>query len=220
MHQTPVLSEEKRAAILHALKILSGVFWGPSPDACQKMTNDDVFRPFDALAPDLVFDPPDTLFAIRSVIRRFPDSDDLFRYLEEEYLKLFITDRTSVPAPLYASCYEGEHPLLMGSPAIRMKDRFAAAGLVLDEDLGEPPDHLSIELEFLYFLIERGDSGSSQGAVAEAAAFAASAMIPWVRLFHERLSDSSNITEPHFYSLAASLLLSVLQFIAGLTVAD
>ncbi len=44
----------------------------------------------------------------------------------------------------------------MGPPAVRMKKRFESSGLSLSDNMHEPPDHLSIELEYLYFLLEKG----------------------------------------------------------------
>ncbi|MGD8739258.1 MAG: molecular chaperone TorD family protein [Desulfobacterales bacterium] len=43
---------------------------------------------------------------IKSVLNKFTSADALFHHLEEAYVRLFISDREGVTAPLYASCYE------------------------------------------------------------------------------------------------------------------
>jgi TorA maturation chaperone TorD len=71
-------------------------------------------------------------------------------------VRLFISNRTGITAPLFHSCYASGDGLLMGEPARMMREVLAAQGLDLAETVHEPPDHLSIELEYLYYLRERG----------------------------------------------------------------
>jgi TorA maturation chaperone TorD len=44
----------------------------------------------------------------------------------------------------------------MGEPAIDMKNRYESKGLSLSDEIHEPPDHISIEQEYLYFLLDKG----------------------------------------------------------------
>ena len=89
---------------------------------------------------------------------------------------------------------------------MRMKDRLAAAGLAVSNDRSEPPDHLGIELEYLYFLLAEGFGGSPE-RLAEAADFAENEMTPWVTEMRDRLVASVVI----FYVSAADLLLHLLR---------
>ena len=211
MNETPFFPEAEYHAIRRAIEILAGLFWGPSIAASEELLGGDFFQPFEILSSDPAFESPETLDAIRTEIEQFSNPDELFQSLEEEYVRLFITDKDGAPAPLYASCYEGKHPLLMGESAIRMKERFAAEGLELANGMGEPPDHLSIELEYLYYLLSRANDESPREGVIKAAKFVSTALLPWTSSFNKRLGDHP---EHRFYPLAASLLQSVLRYIS------
>ena len=92
-----------------------------------------------------------------------------------------------------------------------MKQRFESKGLSMADDLNEPPDHLAIELEYLYFLLEKGWADKDNELVAEAASFAGESVLPWVVQFRNQLN---NETKCPFYPLSATLLVAILIFIA------
>ena len=100
----------------------------------------------------------------------------------------------------------------MGPPAVMMKRRFESKGQALAETMHEPPDHLSIELEYLYYLLEKGWADGDRSLLAEAVSFAGEVMLPWVTLLRDRLDGEK---ECRFYPLVASLLVSVLSFLAN-----
>jgi TorA maturation chaperone TorD len=100
---------------------------------------------------------------------------------------------------------------MMGEPALDMKQRYLSKGLSLAEDIGEPPDHLSIELEYLYFLLEKGWAEKDDRLLEEASSFSSEIMLPWVSKLQERLAAME--TESPFYPLTATLLCGILEFI-------
>ena len=112
--------------------------------------------------------------------------------------------------PLYESCYEFEGAQLMGKPATKMRERFESKGLSIGEDIHEPPDHLAIELEYLYFLLEKGWSQKDEAVAAEALSFASESMLPWVTEFKMKLAGEK---ECPFYSLISSVLVAILNHI-------
>lgn len=120
--------------------------------------------------------------------------------LETEYVRLFIAGPGGVPAPLYESCHLGGGARTMGRPALDMRDRLAASGLAVDLDSNEPPDHLAIELEYLYHLLATGWSGDDPTPAAQGGEFAATVMLPWVRRFRDALAGA----DPHAVFLAAA----------------
>ncbi|MDB4264812.1 molecular chaperone TorD family protein, partial [bacterium] len=160
-------------------------------------------------------DPPDVLQRIESDLNNFSNADSLFQYLETEYVRLFISHRDGIAAPLYESCYVGVEPgetgSLMGEPAIRMKKRLQSNGLSIGDSISEPPDHISIELEYLYFLLEKGWAEGRPTLFAEAVSFAANIMLPWIAEFRERLAGQA---ECRFYFHIASLVTASLHFIS------
>ena len=96
--------------------------------------------------------------------------------MEEEYIRLFISCKGGIDAPLYHSCYFSDDALLMGEPAVKKK--YASRGLDLAADLHEPTDHISIELEYLYFLLKKGWDDNEPVLIAEAASFASNTLLP------------------------------------------
>ena len=73
---------------------------------------------------------------------------DDFSPLETEYVRLFIAGPGGIPAPLYESCHQETESRTMGRSALAMRDRLDQAGLVISLDSNEPPDHLTLELEY------------------------------------------------------------------------
>ena len=131
---------------------------------------------------------------------------------------MFINSRDGVAAPLYASCYAagnapGEDSTLMGPPALMMKERFESKGLSLGNHIHEPPDHLAIELEYLYFLLEKSWRENDTALMDEAVSFAAEIMLPWVIKLQERIAPVE--TECRFYQLTSAVLCAVLRFIGA-----
>jgi TorA-specific chaperone len=91
-----------------------------------------------------------------------------------------------------------------------MKRCLEAKGLAIDMRLSEPPDHLSIELEYLYFLLEKGLIDSNRAIVAEADSFATKIMLPWVTKFHDRLvAEKKYRFYPHISSILCATLKSI-----------
>ena len=152
--------------------------------------------------------------AIEEAFQNFSDADALFQNLEAEYVRLFISHRDGIAAPLYESCYvgvaAGETASLMGAPAVMMKKRLQASGLSLGEGISEPPDHIAIELEYLYFLLQKGWTEGRPSLFNEAVSFAADTMLPWVSKFRDRLAGQS---EFRFYFWMASMVTASLGFI-------
>ncbi|MBA4395280.1 MAG: hypothetical protein C0407_17150 [Desulfobacca sp.] len=150
--------------------------------------------------------------AIKVFLSAYSRGQTLYDSLEEEYIRLFISNRQGIPAPLYASCYvEGEsseRAPLMGEPALAMQERFQSKGLSLGEDIGEPPDHLSIELEYLYFLLNIGWTNNDDQFITEASSFAADIMLPWVVKLEHGLAVEENpaLFYPHLITLLGAFL--------------
>ena len=209
------LEIKSREALLDSLATLAGFFWGPDSESCREIRQGSAIRPFKDLEILVKFKPPDLLSALDNIISSFAETEALFSHLEEGYVSLFINSRHGIIAPLYASCYvegraSGEKGLLMGPPAIAMKKRLESSGLSLADNMNEPPDHLSIELEYLYFLLKKGWDDNDSELLTEAVFFAAKAMVPWVTLLRERIANDNSC---RFYPLITSATVSILDYI-------
>ncbi len=213
MESSPHNPKDPLGSLLEALAFISRIFWGPTQACCAEMTQGASLSWALEINTFLKAEFDKSIQELKAIIRESSDADDLYQHLDEAYVRLFISAKGGIPAPLYQSCYEYENAPLMGPPAMEMKHRMEAAGLSMGKDIHEPPDHLSVELEYLYFLLEKGLGGKDQDATNEAASFALNTMVPWVTEFQQRLEAER---ECPFYSRIASVLLSILHFIGSL----
>ncbi|WP_237707717.1 molecular chaperone TorD family protein [Desulfocurvibacter africanus] len=101
--------------------------------------------------------------------------------LESAYVSLFINARGGIQAPLYESCHTPNGGRLMGPPAEAMSERLVQAGLTLVDGLAEPPDHLSIELEYLAFLLTEALDEDNPALATLARDFALQVLPAWRR---------------------------------------
>jgi TorA-specific chaperone len=213
------LDKKSREALIDGVAALARLFWGPDSASCREILQGSFLSPFEDLEPRAQYEPPGLLAGLRDIINSFAEADAIFQYLEEAYVRLFINSRHGIAAPLYASCYidgkaSGENAPLMSPPAVLMNKRFKSKGLSLSDTMHEPPDHLSIELEYLYFLLKKGWSDNDPALLSEAASFAGEAMLPWVTILRERIADEKRC---RFYPLITTAAVSILAYLGRQT---
>lgn len=142
-------------------------------------------------------------------------SDDragLVNELLTEYVRLFVAGRGGVVAAPYESCHVGGRAAVMSGASLAMRDRLAAAGLEVSLDSNEPPDHIALELEYLYHLLSSAWTGGDGALEAEGRAFAGQVMLPWVRRFREALLAG----DPHpVYIHCADLTVGLLETVSA-----
>jgi TorA-specific chaperone len=211
----PHLSRDQRDHLLQGLAFLSRIFWGPDQETCIEIISGSSLSWSSQLAPLLDHSFTENIEELNTIIEKYSDDSFLFRYLEEAYIRLFVNARDGIPAPLYQSCYESENALLMGPPAVMMKERIESLGLSMAGQVNEPPDHLSVQIEYLYFLLEKGFREEDRDMIASASSFASETMLPWVAELHHKLDSE---TERSFYTSTASALLCMLEFIGRLNI--
>ena len=208
---TPALKQLPE--LLEFLKMTSALFWGPDLETCRKMRAPDYFTSLDRLAARLDPLPRDVQARLKGHVKGFADAHALCNQLEEEYIPLFVNARGGIAAPLYQSCYPApdaprEAASLMGAPAERMQARLTGRELGLANGLNEPPDHLAVEIEYLYFLIEKGWGQGDADLIAEAADFVKTEMLAWIPRFEDRLRAAAPNS---FYTFITMVLVAVLK---------
>ena len=199
--------------LMDGFAFCSRFFWGPDLEFCSTLYQGNDLALLQASLRQHSFESSgDIVDKIGTATRSYENSAALFQSLEAEYVTLFINNQQGIAAPLYHSCYAGPEgfdspAILMGEPALEMKKRLASSGLALSGEFNHPPDHLCIEIEYLYFLLKEGWHGDEKEGLAEGQAFAGEWMLPWVRTFQDRLFK---VDQDGFYTLAAGLLVNLL----------
>jgi TorA specific chaperone len=104
-------------------------------------------------------------------------------------------------APPYASVWLSPRGLLYQEPAREMNRLLAAVDLGLPDDVSEPPDHLSFQLNLLAELEERGKDGTALPISPQV--FLRDQVLSWLPDF---AAACEGLREPFFYGgLAAAL---------------
>jgi TorA-specific chaperone len=208
--------EKQQKDLLDCISTLARFFWGPDIKSIREVFYNTYLAPFEASNSYVYYTPKGIFKELKAITSRFRNEDEIFQYLESAYVRLFVNSRDGIIAPLYASCYDkgpasDQNSPLMGSSATMMKQLLESKELSLGNDIHEPPDHLSIELEYLYFLLEKEWSDDDTVLLSEAASFADEVMLPWVTSLQSRIAEER---ECRFYPLITALLVSILTFIA------
>lgn len=91
-------------------------------------------------------------------------------FLKIDFSKLFVGPYTLLAAP-YGSVYlEGERKV-MGESTLDVINRYREAGLETAKNFKDAPDHITAELEFMYYLIFKELEGFSDSDTARAVGF-------------------------------------------------
>lgn len=69
-----------------------------------------------------------------------------------DYSKLFVVPSELI-APPYGSVYLDNERKVMGDSTMKVIGMYQKAGLSMSDDFKELPDHITVELEFMYYLI-------------------------------------------------------------------
>ncbi len=82
------------------------------------------------------------------------DVEEVFNKERENYLQLFFGPG-HIPAPPWESVYRTKEKLLFGDPTLSFRKKLREFNLYYDGESKEPEDHISVELEFMIYLIDQ-----------------------------------------------------------------
>lgn len=91
------------------------------------------------------------------------------RTLLLDYTRLFLGP-TDILAKPYGSVWLDAEKTLMGDSTLAVLDLYREADFEMDDEFKELPDHIAVELEFLYQLIFRENAARQTGDAAQLAA--------------------------------------------------
>ncbi|UZP68078.1 molecular chaperone TorD family protein [Desulfovibrio mangrovi] len=134
--------------------------------------------------------------------------------LLRDYARLFIGPFELFAAP-FGSVYLEEGRRIMGETTYDALHHYQAAGLEVSADFGNPPDHLSAELEFMYYLLHKemqarvqNDMQGSARCRSQLTAFVNNHPARWIDPFCTAVQESAATP---FYHTLASLTRTTLQ---------
>lgn len=125
-----------------------------------------------------------------------------------DYTRLLLGP-VEAPARPYGSVWRGGDPALMDDSSLAVLDLYRQGGLDLDEQAHEAPDHIAVELEFLYVLGFRAAQAREEGRAGDLAAierlrerFLAEHLGAWIGRFAAAVRESAGTA---FYRQLAEL---------------
>lgn len=202
------LTPEDLSLLLNGLPLLSHALWGPSGAWCEEMRHAATTDELKKLGE--LTDSPEAAHVIAGYLKTFGDCKQACEILEEDYVRLFISDRGGITASLHHSAYESEGGRLMGRPVKMMENRLKASGLALPGEGSVPADHLAVEVEYLTLLLEGAFENGGEDLLVTARDFAREELRPWLEQLTKRLQKE--IDRP-FYPAVTQLLLAIVSLI-------
>lgn len=122
------------------------------------------------------------------------DDEGFYNTLAVEYTRLFINATPKVACSPYESMYREN--VIMGDSTLDVMERFSRAGLKVAGNFHDLPDHVAVELEFLYYLM-------TYGYAQEHASFMNEHFLKWIPKFCEEVEKNDRTG---FYRHAAAVL--------------
>ncbi len=130
---------------------------------------------------------------LSEVLSNAPKADDLQRH-QVDFSRLFVGP-FKLQAPPYGSVYL-EDGTFMGNSALAARELFAQEGL--DVVIKDAPDHITLELEFMYFLAlkeaearENSDSEQADRLRDKQASFLGMHLGKWVSQFGDKIERNA-----------------------------
>jgi TorA maturation chaperone TorD len=130
-----------------------------------------------------------------------------------DYTRLFLGPMKILAQP-YGSVWLTDDKTLMGETSMAVLALYQEGGFEMDEEFRELPDHIAVELEFLYLLLFRENEASLQGDIdklntvgALKTRFLTEHLGLWISPFTKALESSA---ESDFYRQLARLTKSFL----------
>ena len=182
-------------------RFLSACFYQPRKDV---FLQEELFKNLTEALSQISVDAAAASDAMEKAFLKYSEED-----LTVNYAKLFIGPNELI-APPYGSVYVDKERRLMGASTIEVIEIYREAGLSMDEEFREVPDHITAELEFMYYLIfkevealEKSENNTALYFMGMQVSFFSRFLGQWLLPFCEKIKEG---TDNEFYrNLAACL---------------
>ena len=125
-------------------KLLAACFYQPQKEA---FIQEEFFKNLAMVLKDVSPDAAAHVPAMEKAFLNYSNEDLLI-----DYAKLFVGPNELI-APPYGSVYMDDGRRTMGDSTLEAIKIYKDEGLAIDENFKELPDHIAVELEFMYYLI-------------------------------------------------------------------
>lgn len=179
-------------------RLLSACFYQPQKET---FLQEELFKNLEGLLRSIS---PDAA-AHASVMER-----TFLKYSEEDllvaYAKLFIGPN-ELSAPPYGSVYLDGEKVVMGDSTMETIKIYEEQGLSMDSEFRNMPDHITVEMEFVYYLIfkevaalENSQWGTALDYIKTQGLFFDRFLERWIKLFCDKIKHG---TDNEFYTSLA-----------------
>jgi TorA maturation chaperone TorD len=170
-----------------AFRLLSDCYFLPDPGLSEKLGN---------LESNLAIMCEPAAEWIRNMREEFEAGADL-EPLKIDFSKLFVGPYKLLAAP-YGSVYLDSERKIMGDSTLDVKNRYRQAGLHTAGNFKDAPDHITAELEFMYYLIFReieafanSDTETAIGFIQKQKSFLEDHLMAWVPEFANSIIENA-----------------------------
>lgn len=154
---------ETASARADLCRFLSACYYEPGPEFAEEKLFDSMLAAATRIDPQLAEH-------ARRLGTAFVDQDA--QTLLIDYTRLFLGPVQMLARP-YGSYWLSGETTVMRDSSMHVLDLYGQGGFEIDAEFRELPDHVAVELEFLYLLIFKQAQARHAGAADEAAAMAA-----------------------------------------------
>lgn len=175
-------------------RLLSACFYQPQKEA---FIQEKFFRNLETLLSQAVPDAAAHVFAMEKAFLKYREEDLLV-----DYAKLFVGP-TELLAPPYGSIYLDVEKRVMGDSTMEVIKVYEEQGLAMDREFRNLPDHITAELEFMYYLIfkevealEKSESDKALGFIKTQGLFLEKFLKKWAAPFCDKIKQG---TDNEFY---------------------
>lgn len=134
-------------------RFLSACFYEPAPEFAEEHLFDSMWVAAERIDPELAGQ-------ARKLREAFAAQD--LQTLLVDYTRLFLGPLQMLASPYGSSWLSAPAPV-QDNPPLAVLDLYSAGGFEVDESFRELPDHVAVELEFLYLLIFNKNKASQAG---------------------------------------------------------
>lgn len=129
---------------------------------------------------------PEGAEAAQALLEAWPREEEAWEEMRVAHAKLFIGP-FDLLAPPYGSVYLDEERRVMGDSTMDAMRFYARAGLDPSREVHEPPDHITTELEFMYYLAYQHMALDDAQYLDLQVEFLANHLSQWVPMFSARV---------------------------------